>query len=152
MERLSLFIDTNVIIEYLEKRSQFDSVKILMNMLEDKEHDGFISVGSFYTIAYILEQGLKRKGIESQSRLDLTRRFLSAICQMLSISDIDNSSLLNGVKDESFADIEDSLQHQAAVSAKCDYIITLNIKDFKESTIPVMSPKQFVDMCFEGQK
>lgn len=54
---MKLFIDTNIFIEYFECRLQFESVRKIFNALEDKRHVGFISIGSFYTIAYIVDQG-----------------------------------------------------------------------------------------------
>lgn len=59
---MKLFIDTNIFVEYFEKRQQFESVRILFNTLEDGVHTGYISTGSFYTLAYIIDQGFKRKG------------------------------------------------------------------------------------------
>ena len=53
---MKLFIDTNIFIEYFECRLQFESLRKIFNALEDKRHVGFISIGSFYTIAYIVDQ------------------------------------------------------------------------------------------------
>ena len=58
---MKLFIDTNIFIEYFERRLQFDSVRLLFNALEDRIHTGYISVGSFYTIAYIVDRDSKKK-------------------------------------------------------------------------------------------
>ncbi|MDF2430616.1 MAG: hypothetical protein JWP44_247 [Mucilaginibacter sp.] len=41
-------------------------------------------------------------------------------------------------------DFEDAVQYYAAVSAKADAIITRNIKDYKLSTIPVLTAEQFL--------
>lgn len=41
-------------------------------------------------------------------------------------------------------DFEDALQYQAAVSEKCDFIITRNKKDFEFSVIPVLSADEFL--------
>lgn len=45
-------------------------------------------------------------------------------------------------------DGEDSIQHQSALSAECDYILTRNKKDFGQSNIPVMTPEEFLDRYF----
>ena len=42
-------------------------------------------------------------------------------------------------------DFEDGLQYQAALDAKCDVIITRNQKDFRFSTIPIMTPKDYLE-------
>ncbi len=41
-------------------------------------------------------------------------------------------------------DFEDAVQYYAAKSAHVDFIITRNIKDYKESTIPVLTAEQFL--------
>jgi hypothetical protein len=48
-----------------------------------------------------------------------------------------------------FKDFEDALQHYSAIEVKSDLIITNNIKDYKTSLIPVMTPKQFVQGLIE---
>jgi predicted nucleic acid-binding protein len=41
-------------------------------------------------------------------------------------------------------DFEDAVQYYAALSAKADVIVTRNIKDYKQSTIPVLTAEQFL--------
>lgn len=45
-------------------------------------------------------------------------------------------------------DGEDSIQHQSALSAECDFILTRNKKDFELSYVPVMTPEEFLDEYF----
>ena len=56
----------------------------------------------------------------------------------------DSESLLRGVEDMQFKDIEDSCQYQAAVAAGCNYIITYNVKDYPHTLLPVFSPSDFL--------
>lgn len=70
---MKVFLDINVFIEYIEKRLQFDAVRQIFNLLEDGKLTGIVSSGSLYTIAYIIEQGLKRKGIYNPEKLERTR-------------------------------------------------------------------------------
>ena len=41
-------------------------------------------------------------------------------------------------------DFEDALQAAAAVACKAQVIITRNVRDFKKSPVPAMTPEQFV--------
>ena len=107
---MKLFIDTNIFIEYFERRLQFDSVRLLFNALEDGIHTGYISVGSFYTIAYIVDQGFKRKGFNKQERVDFVRSVLSQILDFTTVVGIDNETLRHSVNNLSFVDLEDSFQ------------------------------------------
>ena len=43
-----------------------------------------------------------------------------------------------------FSDFEDSLQYFCALRSNCHILITRNVKDFKESLIPVMTPDEFL--------
>lgn len=145
---MKLFIDTNIFIEYFEKRLQFDSVRLLFNALEDGLHTGYISVGSFYTIAYIVDQGFKRKGLNKLERVDLVRSVLLQILDFTTVVGIDNEALCKSVTNQLFTDLEDSFQYQVALEGNCDLLITLNTKDFKgvnPSLIKVVTPLQFVE-------
>jgi len=145
---MKLFIDTNIFIEYFEKRLQFDSVRLLFNALEDGLHTGYISVGSFYTIAYIVDQGFKRKGLSKLERVDWVRSVLSRILDFTTVVGIDNEALRYSVNNLSFTDLEDSFQYQVALKGDCDMLVTINTKDFKgvnPSLIKVVTPLQFVE-------
>lgn len=146
---MKLFIDTNIFVEYFERRAEFDSVRILFNTLEEGGHDGYISVGSFYTLAYIAEQGFKRKGYDKNARLSLVRQVLLEILNLVTVIEINNEELRRGICDESFTDLEDSFQHRTALCGECEAIVTLNVKDFKgvdNHQINVYTPKQFIDL------
>ena len=145
---MKLFIDTNIFIEYFERRLQFDSVRLLFNALEDGIHTGYISVGSFYTIAYIVDQGFKKKGLNRLERVDLVRSVLLQILDFTTVVELNNEELRNSINNLSFTDLEDSFQYQAALNGDCDMLITLNTKDFKGSNpsfVKVVTPQQFVE-------
>lgn len=80
---MKLLIDTNIFIEYFEKRQHFESVRMLFNALEDGIHTGYISTGSFYTLAYIVDQGFKRKGYNKPERLDFVRSVLLGVLDLV---------------------------------------------------------------------
>ena len=43
-----------------------------------------------------------------------------------------------------FDDLEDSMQNEASVSSSLDYIVTRNKSDFEKSSIPAVSPEEFL--------
>ena len=125
------------------------SVQILFNALEEGIHCGYISVGSFYTLAYIVDQGFKRKGYDKYDRLKLVRHVLLEVLNLVTVIEVNNEELRRGICDESFTDLEDSFQHQTALYGDCEVIVTLNVKDFKgvdTHRISVYTPKQFIDL------
>lgn len=50
----------------------------------------------------------------------------------------------NVITTSHFRDIEDAMQHYAAMQSECDVIITRNVKDFSQSDIPVFSPDEYL--------
>jgi hypothetical protein len=44
----------------------------------------------------------------------------------------------------SFADYEDAVQHASATEAGLDAIVTRNLSDYKNATLPVFSPNDFL--------
>ena len=75
---------------------------------------------------------------------------MTKVLSLLKVAGHDNDSLLRGINDEKFTDLEDSCQHQAAIKAGCDYLISFNVKDYANSTtLKVMTPKEFLDSLSE---
>ena len=56
---------------------------------------------------------------------------------------IDNDIVKESLLSE-WNDVEDATQYYAAISNMADCILTRNTNDFKMSTIPVYSPKEFI--------
>ncbi len=54
------------------------------------------------------------------------------------------SDIIDLAFDKAFSDFEDAIQYLVAKRYNCDEIITRNIKDYKQSDIPVLTPEQFL--------
>lgn len=132
-------------IEYFSKRSLYIFVRQIFNALEDGEIEGYISAGAFYTIAYAMEMELKRAGIHNPEKLRRNREYLNKVLDLVSVVSPPNDDYRLAINDEGFKDIEDSCQHQCALFANCDVIVTINIRDFRNVTdITVLTPDEFV--------
>ena len=131
-----LLIDTNIVIDLLAKREPFYTESALLFSLADKKKIK-LSVLSL-TIAntnYILLR--EKKSIEAK----LILRKFRLIVDVLSLDDKVIGLALN---DNDFEDFEDGLQYYSAIENNQDMIITRNLKDYKKSKIPVMTPEQFL--------
>ena len=65
-----------------------------------------------------------------------------------SVAEHDNKSLLNGIKDMSFNDLEDSCQYHLATKSGCDVFITFNLTDYlgvEKSSVDILTPQQFIE-------
>lgn len=132
---MKLFLDTNVMLDFLGERDPFYVSAAKIATLADKRSlQIVVSAISYATISYFL---VKYDGLEKSK--DKLRKFkvISEICEL------DEVIVEKGLNSD-FSDFEDSLQYFSALRTECDIIITRNGKDFKKSEIPVMSPDEFL--------
>jgi predicted nucleic acid-binding protein len=131
-----LFIDTDVIIDFLIDRKPFSrEAAIIFTLIEQKKLKGFSSSLTFSNLYYILRK------IESHNKV-ISK--LDSLSRMVGILKVEEQTIKNALA-SGFPDFEDSIQYFSAVdSKKIDVIITRNIKDFKKSEIPVMTPGDFL--------
>jgi predicted nucleic acid-binding protein len=130
-----LFIDTNVLIDLIDKRLPFyNDAATISTLAEKKQLKLAASSISFVNTFYVLSKKLDNKQVVNS----LMKYRL--ICEVSNIDEIiiDKSLISN------FNDFEDAVQHYSALHHKCDILITRNKKDFKNSEIPVMTPTEFL--------
>ena len=73
------------------------------------------------------------------------------MCESLTIAYTDKDMLLQAINERKLKDFEDNLQDYCAHAVKADYIITANIKDFKDrSNVPPISPDDFISLITEN--
>lgn len=141
---MRIFIDTNIIMELLANRSKADIIDEIFDESEEKGWSRYISVGSFYTLTYLVERVLKQTYQSRDKLMERLRYILSDILTAFDISPISSTHLMQGVNNSAFSDLEDSYQHQAAILAECDVLLTINNKDFKlVDNIKVLTPDEF---------
>jgi predicted nucleic acid-binding protein len=131
-----LFIDTDVIIDFLIDRKPFSrEAAIIFTLIEQKKLKGFSSSLTFSNLYYVLRKIESHKMVISK---------LDILSKMVGILKVEEQTIKNALA-SGFPDFEDSIQYFSAVtSKKIDVIITRNIKDFKKSEIPVMTPGDFL--------
>ena len=64
---------------------------------------------------------------------------------VVNILPLDDKVIGLALNDESFTDFEDGLQYFTAIENRQDLIVTRNLKDFKNSNLPAMTAKQFIE-------
>ena len=139
-----LFIDTNVMLDFLVQREpHFATAESLFALACDKKIRLIASSLSFITSHYVLS----RHGMDEKS----IRLLLQKTCAMCEVEKIDRDTIANAIASP-FKDMEDALQHLCALSAKADIIITRNEKDFTASQLPVMHPAEFIPFYQKTQR
>ena len=153
---MKLFIDTNVILEYFMHREEYEVAEKLLKELRNRNAQMFMSVGAFYTIHFIILKYLhKEHGLVGEECLQNLRIILNKILQMFDVAEHDKNSLLRGVSDKEYKDIEDSCQYQVAQKVGCEALISFNISDYSETTdgqVRIYTPQQFIDEVLNVKK
>lgn len=136
---MKVLIDTNVLIDFILMREPYASnaEKILLQC-KNQTITGCVAAHFIMNIFYIL-----RKEYTQQER----RLILLNIRQILTVVGITKDNIENFLKNEEFTDMEDCLQMECTINFDVEYIITRNIKDFKESCIPAIEPQEFLKIC-----
>jgi predicted nucleic acid-binding protein len=131
------FIDTNIVIDLLSRREPFYEEAANLFSLADKKLIE-LSVSSL-TIANTSYALLRQ--MDSNKAKSIIRK-LRLIVKILPLDDKVVGLALN---DETISDFEDGLQYFTAIENEQDLIITRNLKDFKNSKLPVMTAKQLLE-------
>jgi len=132
---MKLFLDANVVLDLILKREPFfDNIAEIVTIAENKNFTLCLSSVTFVNVNYIACKFTDKKYVlESLKKLRVLFDVLS-----VSETEIDKALYSN------FNDFEDAVQHYCALKYNCDYIITRDSKDFKNSEIPFLTPKEFL--------
>ncbi|MBC8052937.1 MAG: PIN domain-containing protein [Sphingobacteriaceae bacterium] len=140
----NIFIDTNVVIDFLANRQPFsiDAAR-LFDFSISREARLYISAVSYNNIYYILKQSLSNKAAIS---------LLEEFAEMTEIADVTSAIIRNSLKSD-FKDYEDAIQYYCALSLpEIDFIVTRNTKDFKKSILPVLNPREALALFQHTEK
>jgi predicted nucleic acid-binding protein len=131
-----LFIDTDVIIDFLiDRKPHSREAAIIFTLIEQKKLKGYASSLTFSNLYYVLRK------VESHNKVIAK---LDSILKLLTILKVDQQTIKNAIA-SGLSDFEDSIQYNCALDyKKIDVLITRNIKDFKKSEIPVMTPSDYL--------
>ena len=132
-----VFLDTNVVIDFLAARPNFveDAAKI-MTLAYKGQISIYASAITFSTASYVMG----RHHANSDEDIRLTVADFIKTCN---VTVVDGKSVKYATLGE-FDDFEDAMQYESAVSANCDLIVTRNLDDFTNSKLPVILPGEFL--------
>ena len=133
-----LFIDTNVLLDYLAARAPFDQdAKSLIDLAETGRVEIVFSALSICNISYILKKIAPLLPI---------KQTLDTLVDAFDVTNID-AFVLNDALNSAFPDFEDAVQYFSAVRhGGVTHIVTRNISDFSGSALPVLSPSDYLAM------
>lgn len=105
----------------------------LFELCYESRLQGIASSNAFINTYYFLRKFAPDVAMDSLKKLRST----------ISIVEV-NEKIIDLALNSKFSGFEDAVQYYTAISASVDVIITRNIKDYKQSTIPVLTAEQFL--------
>ena len=129
-----VFLDTNVIIDFILEREGVDDAADILQLGEDGKIELVVSFLTMANSAYIARKG------HTQEQLYGIMADLSAMLRTLSMDE----KQLRQALEQPATDLEDMLQYQCAKANFCDIIITRNKKHFAFAKLPVLTPSEFL--------
>lgn len=131
-----IFLDTNVLLDFPLQREGSDEARSILLKGYDKEIELYASSLSFSNIAYITRRLFRGNVLYETFR---------GLREMISVSDVTSQMLDQAVTLEA-DDFEDALQYYSAMGINAEAIITNNVKDFYFSSIPILTPREYLDL------
>lgn len=126
-----IFIDTNIMLDFLGERGPFyRPIAKIATLAVKEKFTMVVSPISFATVNYFLSKFENPKIAREKLR-------------KFSIISLDAHTVKKAL-DSSIADFVDALQYFSATESDCGLIITRNGKDFKQSLLPIMTAEGFL--------
>jgi len=131
-----VLIDTDVILDFFFDRKPFsDNAAKVLSLCESREIKGFITSVIISNVYYILRQTSTHEKV------------IGKLMQLITVTEVlttDRDVIIKALN-SNFKDFEDALQnHSAELNGQIDLIVTKNIKDFKNSSLGVMTPGNYL--------
>ncbi len=133
-----LFLDANVVVDFLCERSDFYlPAARLMVKSYNKEIELCCSTLTLATASYFMERS-------KVSQTDIFHK-ISDMISICELADVDRDVVVQALS-SGFTDFEDAMQYFSAKKWGADIIITRNKKDFANSQLPVYEPLEYLEL------
>jgi predicted nucleic acid-binding protein len=133
-----VFVDTNIFIDLIADRRPFSKFAIdIFEKAESKKVKLYTSSHIFATTYYLLKKYIEEKEM---------RNILTNLLEYVSLVAVDSDIIKRSLKSK-YKDFEDAIQIYAAHSVEnIDYIVTRNLRDYRDAGIVVLPPDELVKL------
>ena len=132
---MRVLLDTDVILDFLLVREPF--FEAASELLELNAHGIFDAYVSGITPINVFYLGRKVVGAPK------IRKGIARLLTLVRICNVTKKSLEQALG-LPFADYEDAVQHAVATGNGLEAIVTRNLRDYKQATLPIFSPSDFL--------
>ena len=130
----SIFLDTNVIVDFILEREGAEDAANILQLAEDGKIELAVSFLTMANTAYIARKGHTQEQLYS---------IMTDLSDMLKTLPMDEVQLKLALECPA-TDFEDMLQYQCAKANLCDIIITRNCKHFAFAQLPILTPSEYL--------
>jgi len=132
---MRVVLDTNIILDIaLRRENHFLNSSAVFKKIDSSVVYGFVTATTITDIYYIAK---KEKGHQ------ITIDFISNLIEIIDVIGIDRQVIIESLASK-ITDFEDAVQSVSSFLNNIDYIITRNKKDFSESEVKAITPKEFL--------
>ncbi|MCH6235081.1 type II toxin-antitoxin system VapC family toxin [Cognataquiflexum rubidum] len=132
----TVLIDTDVILDFFFDRKPFsEEASRLLSLCEKGEVKGFVTSIMLSNVYYLLRKTANHEKVIEN---------LKMLMNIIDVTTTNKNTVIEALNSE-FKDFEDALQNFSAKNEKeIKVIITRNIKDYKSSTLSIMTPESYL--------
>ena len=134
---MKLFVDANILVSVLNKEYPLFTHAARILSLSDRKNFEVYTLPICLTIAFYFA--------EKKSSSKIAFEKMRLLCRHLSIAGSSAEVVQSTLANKKIKDFEDGLEYYAALSVKCDFIITEDVHDFYFSEIPVLTARDFFE-------
>jgi len=139
---MRVLLDTDVVLDFVLRREPFaEPAAALFQLYRRGDIDCYVSGITIVNVFYVTR---KLKGI------NVAKLAVEGLLAALMVCPIDQN-ILNDARRLPFSDYEDAVQHACAAAGGLDAIVTRNLEDYKNATLPVFTPADFLGRLKDQQ-
>ena len=130
-----IFVDTNIVMDLLERREQFfQEAQELFTLADKNEVKLYVSALTIANAHFLLFKHLKMEARKVLAKFKVLVEVLPTTDKILDLALASNQN-----------DFEDAIQYFTAIEHDMEIIITRNKKDFKNLSLPILTAKEFIN-------
>lgn len=132
---MKIFLDTNVILDYLTEREPFaDDAEAVIELCTHDGNQGVMTTLSACNVIYVLAKIIGKRAAEMR---------LAQLLELLGLTGVAPDSVRMNLAQE-HPDFEDSVQLSEAEKWNADVIVTRDKDGFAQSQILILTPSEFL--------
>ena len=135
---MDLLIDTNIILNLVFQRDGYEKDAELLKKISKKGYMAYITASTVTDLFYII-----RKSLHDTEATYSTMEYIFKLVNVLGVLPEDITDAFQC----RWKDFEDCVQYTTAINNNINYVITENVKDYKESSEHiVITPEEFIGL------